>query len=93
MIYKKTLKIFLTLDFSLTCAPIALSALVKLILADCPCVMYCQCSFSAFSPHISRGGKSESGKSHRRKAAAAQPRSENNEYYYDVGITAKKLLQ
>lgn len=58
----------------LTCAPIALSALVKLILANCPCVMYCQCSFSAFSPHISNGGKSESGNSQRRRAAAAQPR-------------------
>lgn len=58
----------------LTCAPIALSALVKLILADCPCVMYCQCSLSAFSPHISIGGRSESGNSHNRNAAAAQPR-------------------
>lgn len=57
-----------------TCAPIALSALVKLILADCPCVIYCQCSLSAFSPHISIGGRSESGNSHNRNAAAAHPR-------------------
>jgi hypothetical protein len=40
--------------------------------------MYCQCSFRAFSPHNSIGGTSESGKSQRRKAAAAQPRPKDN---------------
>lgn len=78
--------------FPLTCAPIALSALVKLILADCPCVMYCQCSFNAFSPQNSSGGKSESGKSHKRTAAAAQPRPVNLVVFNQHSLTDEPLL-
>lgn len=78
----------INLSVKLTCAPIALSALVKLILANCPCVMNCQCSLSAFSPHISIGGRSVSGMSQRRSAAAAQPRAVIN--YSLVNIWARR---
>lgn len=61
------------LCLKLTCAPMALSALVKLILVVCPCEIYCQCSAAPFSPQCSKGGTSNSGDSQTLTTAAAHP--------------------